>query len=96
MSIMSSARPLDAATRAAWQSQLASARPRPGLLPLLVRQRRALLPRFAAIYAQLRALPKGRRRRWQRRLHHSLAGVALVLTLLPITSEVANFTGYTA
>ncbi|MBI3797295.1 MAG: hypothetical protein HY268_10065, partial [Deltaproteobacteria bacterium] len=48
----------DACIRAAWQTQVAVARQTPGLLPTLVRQRQELLPRFAAAYRQLRALPR--------------------------------------
>ncbi|MBI3801541.1 MAG: hypothetical protein HY268_31795 [Deltaproteobacteria bacterium] len=72
---------VDAATRAAWQSQLAVAKHHPGLWAVLVRERQDLLPRFASIYAQLRALPTRLRRLWQRRARASLAGAALALAL---------------
>src|SRR6185369_4240393 len=71
----------DARTRAAWQTQVAAARKTPGLLPLLLRQRHALLPRFATAYHRLRTLPKWLRRRLQRHWHASLGGLALLLTL---------------
>ena len=71
----------DVRTRAAWQTQVAAARQTPGLLPLLLRQRHALLPRFASAYHQLRALPKWLRRRLQRHWRASLGGLALLLTL---------------
>ena len=48
---------LEAHVRAAWQKQVAAAVHTPGLLPELVR-RHELLPRFAAYYTQLRALPR--------------------------------------
>jgi hypothetical protein len=41
---------LDARVRAAWQTQVVAAKKTPGLLSLLVRQRHALLPRFATAY----------------------------------------------
>lgn len=72
---------LDARVRAAWQTQVGAAKKTPGLLSLLVRQRHALLPRFATAYHQLRALPRRRRRHWQRHWHASLGGLALLLTL---------------
>ena len=71
---------LDGRVRAAWQAQLAAARQTPGLLPALLR-RQELLPRFAAYYTQLEALPRRLRRLLQRRLKQSLAGVALLLAL---------------
>jgi hypothetical protein len=43
--------------------------------------RSELLPRFAAYYTQLRALPQRVRRALQRQWRQSLAGVALVLAL---------------
>jgi hypothetical protein len=90
MSLPSSSTPLAAATRAAWYSQLAIAKHTPSLLPRLMRQRHALLPRFAALYAQLRALPKRLRRQLQRHFRYSLAGIALALTLQPGTGWAAN------
>ena len=67
--------------RAAWQEQMAAARQRPGLLPELVRRRDELLPRFAAYYTYLRALPRRARRALQRQWRMPLAGVALMLAL---------------
>ena len=72
---------LDPHVRAAWQEQIAAARQRPGLLPELVRRRDELLPRFAAYYTYLRALPRRVRRALQRQWHLPLAGVALMLAL---------------
>jgi hypothetical protein len=72
---------LDARVRAAWQTQLAAAVKTPGLLRELIQRRADLLPRFAAQYQQLRALPRRARRALQRRLGYSLAGMALLLTL---------------
>ena len=72
---------LDAHVRAAWQEQIAAARQRPGLLPELLRRRDELLPRFAAYYTYLRALPRRARRALQRQWHLPLAGVALMLAL---------------
>src|SRR5215470_6359006 len=73
--------PFDAHVRAAWQTQLTAAKQTPGLLRLLVQQRHNFLPRFAAAYHQLRALPRRLRRRLQRHWRQSLAGLALGLTL---------------
>ena len=72
---------LDAHVRAAWQEQIAAARQRPGLLPELLRRRDELLPRFAAYYTYLRALPRRVRRALQRQWRMPLAGVALMLAL---------------
>jgi hypothetical protein len=72
---------LEAHVRAAWQTQLAAAVHTPGLLPELVRRRAELLPRFAAYYTQLRALPRRMRRALQRQWRLPLAGVALLLAL---------------
>lgn len=72
---------LDARIRAAWQTQLASAVKTPGLLRELVRRRGELLPRFAAQYRQMCALPRRVRRALQRKVGYSLAGVALLLAL---------------
>src|SRR6185369_17114355 len=53
----------------------------PGLLPLILRRRHELLPRFAAAYRQLRALPRRVRRHLQRHWRQSLAGLALGIVL---------------
>jgi hypothetical protein len=71
----------DTRTRVAWQTQVAAARQTPGLVPLLFRQRHALLSRFAAAYHRLRTLPKWMRRHLQRQWKVSLGGLALLLTL---------------
>src|SRR3954470_2981817 len=85
----------DARTRAAWQTQVAAARKMPGLLPLLLRQRHDLLPRFAMAYHQLRTLPKRVRRRLQRHWHASLGGLALLFTLgqAPALAVMINVDG---
>src|SRR5262245_1136782 len=72
---------VDSHIRAAWQSALAAAKRPSGLLPLLVRQRQELLPRFAAVYQHLREVPRRVQRHLQRHSKDALAGVALVLTL---------------
>jgi hypothetical protein len=72
---------LDARVRAAWQAQVAAAFQTPGLLPELMRRRHELLPRFAAYYTQLRALPRRVRRALQRQWRLPLAGMALMLAL---------------
>ena len=63
---------LDPHVRAAWQEQIAAARQRPGLLPEIVRRRDELLPRFAAYYTYLRALPRRVRRALQRQWRHAI------------------------
>jgi hypothetical protein len=73
--------PIEAHVRAAWQTQLAAAVNTSGLLPVLVRRRSELLPRFAAYYTQLRALPRRVRRALQRQWRLPLAGIALMLAL---------------
>jgi hypothetical protein len=52
--------PLDDAIVAAWDSQIAEAAETPFLAQALA-QNADLFPRFAACYAQLRALPRGAR-----------------------------------
>jgi hypothetical protein len=66
---------------AAWQEQIAAARQRPGLLPELTRRSDELLPRFAAYYTYLKALPHRVRKALQRQWRMPLAGVALMLAL---------------
>jgi hypothetical protein len=72
---------LPARVRAAWHAQLAAAGQRPGLRATLLRQQAELLPRFAAAYRQLQALPRAQRHRLLRRLRQSLASLALLLAL---------------
>ncbi|HEY3303057.1 MAG TPA: right-handed parallel beta-helix repeat-containing protein [Candidatus Binatia bacterium] len=62
---------LDEAIVAAWDSQVAAAAETPWLSKALATQSTDLFPRFAACYAQLRALPRGARRALQRRLARS-------------------------
>jgi hypothetical protein len=62
--------PLDDAIVAAWDSQTAAAAEIPFLAQALA-QSAELFPRFAACYAQLRALPRGARRALQRQLARS-------------------------
>jgi hypothetical protein len=62
--------PLDDAIVAAWDSQIAEAAETP-LLAQALAQSAELFPRFAACYAQLRALPRGARRALQRQLARS-------------------------
>jgi len=73
--------PLDTRVRAAWQTQVAAAVNTPGLLPAVAQRRQQQLPRFAACYPQLRALPRRVRRALQRQWKQSLAGIALLLAL---------------
>jgi hypothetical protein len=89
--------PLDETIVAAWDSQVVQAAETPWLAQALATQSADLFPRFAACYAQLRALPRGARRAlqrqlarsrevaipsaWQRKLAQSLAGAALLLAL---------------
>lgn len=83
---------LDPRVRAAWQAQLALAARRPGLLPVLVRQREDLLPRFAAHYERLRRLPGRVRRALRRRWGGTLAAIALSLALGATTARAATIT----
>lgn len=59
--------PADETILAAWESQAAALADSPSLTNALARQSN-LFPRFAAAYAQLKALPRGARRTLQRRL----------------------------
>jgi predicted outer membrane repeat protein len=67
--------------RAAWRAPLAAAGQRPGQRAHLLRHQAEVLPRFAAAYVQLQALPRAQRRRLFRRLKQSLASLALLLAL---------------
>jgi parallel beta helix pectate lyase-like protein len=71
----------DARVRAAWPVPLAAAEPTPGLWPDLVRRRDELLPRAAAYYTHLQALPRRVRRALQRHWGVPLATLALWLAL---------------
>ncbi|RIK44388.1 MAG: hypothetical protein DCC55_02805 [Chloroflexi bacterium] len=62
----------------ALQEQMARS---PRLAPWLVQRSRVLIERFTHLYQALRWLPRWTRRRWQRKLGASLAGVALALAL---------------
>jgi hypothetical protein len=89
---------LDETIAAAWEFQVAAAAETPSLADTLATQASNLFPRFAARYAELRALPRGARRTLQRRLARSgepplptewrhklagsLAGAALMLALV--------------
>ncbi len=86
----------DTATLSAWRGQLAATGARRGLRTQLLQHRQELLPRFASVYRQLRALPRRVRKAMQRCWGVSLAGVALVLTVQPSVSEAANFIAGTA
>jgi len=66
-----------------------------GYAPNLLQHRQELLPRFAVIYRHLRALPRRLRKALQRRWGVSLASAALLLTLLPLSVEAADFTAST-
>ncbi len=87
---------VDSAALNAWRGQLAATGERRGLRTQLLYHRQALLPRFATLYRQLRALPRRLRKALQRRWGVSLAAVALLLTVQPGASEAANFTAGTA
>jgi len=87
----------DATILAAWDSQSTEVAATPELAQAIARRSADLFPRFAACYAELRALPRGARRalqrrlvqstelaipaEWRRKLAGSLAGAALLLAL---------------
>src|SRR4051812_4090069 len=87
---------VDSATLSAWRGQLAATGARRGLRTQLLQHRQELLPRFATLYRQLRALPRRVRKTLQRQWGASLAAVALLLTLQPLSIEAVNFTAGTA
>jgi len=64
-----------------WREQVNTATNGPDLKHRLIHQERELLPRFAAQYTKLSALPRRARRAMQRQWKRSLAGVALLLAL---------------
>ena len=68
-------------TLAAWQQALAEVPQTPALSGALLRPRDDLFGRFAAWYGRLRRRPRAERRRWQRQLGLSLAGIALLLAM---------------
>src|SRR5688572_25867017 len=69
------------AIRPAWQTQVALPLNTSSLLPEIMHRSDELLPRFAAYYTHLRALPRRVRRALQRQWRLPLAGVALMLAL---------------
>ncbi|HSN77087.1 MAG TPA: right-handed parallel beta-helix repeat-containing protein, partial [Anaerolineae bacterium] len=68
-------------TLAAWQQALAEVPQTPALSGALLRRRDDLFGRFVAWYGRLRSRPRAERRRWQRQLGLSLAGIALLLAV---------------
>jgi Putative Ig domain len=56
---------------AAWDTQVKEAAQTPGLAEIFLPRGSELFPRFAACYAELRALPRGARRALQRRIARS-------------------------
>ncbi len=81
----------------AWRGQVAATGKRLGLRTYLLQHRQGLLPRFATLYRQLRALPRQLRKALQRCWRVSLASAALLLTLQPGGAiEAADFTAGTA
>jgi hypothetical protein len=65
-----------------WHAQVAAtAAKTPWLVQDLIRHKSELLPKFAAYYQQLRALPRRTRRLLQRKWACSLAGAALLLAV---------------
>ncbi len=86
---------LTSADIGAWRGQVATTGKRLRLRTYLLHHRHELLPRFAAVYRQLRALPRRLCKAVQRHWGVSLAGVALLLTLQPRGSHAADFTAGT-
>src|SRR5262249_35103123 len=72
---------LPARVRAAWRAHLAAAGQRPGQRARLLRQQAEVLPRFAAVFAPLQALPQAQPRRLFPPLEQSLASLALLRAL---------------
>ncbi len=68
-------------TLEAWQQALAEVPATPALSGALLRRRDDLFGCFAAWYGRLRSRPRAERRRWQRQLGLSLAGIALLLAV---------------
>ena len=66
---------------AAWQQALAEVPQTPALTSALLPSGDDLFGRFAAWYGRLRSRPRAERRRWQRQLGLSLAGIALLLAV---------------
>jgi hypothetical protein len=91
---------------AAWDSQMMELEKTPEFAALMAREGARLLPRFAASYARLRALPRGSRRaiarrlarrcrsrgapEWQSKFAASVAGAALLLALGIGASQAAT------
>jgi len=73
--------PPDALTQHFWQAWREQMAKTPRLAPLLLQRGRQVLERFQHFYTQLCQAPRPLRRRWQRKLGASLAGVALALAL---------------
>jgi|GEM_PF-649418 len=73
--------PPDELTKSFWQAWREQVSKTPQLAHLLLVRGRDLLERFQHFYERLRQLPRPTRRRWQRQLGASLAGMALALAL---------------
>ena len=85
--------PRPASLLGAWHAQVAvTAKHSPWLVRELLQRRQELLPKFAAYYQQLRALPCRTRRLLQRKFAPSLAGAALLLAFGQGHAIAANFT----
>lgn len=74
---------------AAWRAQVSEGARDPSLRGRLLTRESELLPRFAAHYEKLTALPRRTRRALQRRWKRPLAGVALLMALGPVPAFAA-------
>jgi hypothetical protein len=84
--------PPETDVRAAWPALFAAAGQTPGLWPERGRHRDDLLPRVAAYYTELQALPRRVRRALQRQLGLPLATLALWLALGQLPTLAATIT----
>jgi len=76
----------------AWQEGIAKAGTNPIHKQQLLQKEAELLPRFAAHYKQLKALPRRMRRTLQRKWKQGLAGVALLMMLGQVPAHAATIT----
>lgn len=74
----------------AWQEGIAKAAGNPIHKQQLLQKEPELLPRFAAHYEKLKALPRRMRRTLQRKWKQGLAGVALLMMLGQIPAHAAT------
>ena len=84
--------PVPAPVRKAWRALLAAAGQTLGQRATLMRHQAVVLPRFAAYYGQIAALPRAVQRRLLRRARLSIAGLAFLCAIGQAPAFAATIT----